>query len=75
MFLGAKSPQGELTAGTSTDPVLVREAGTDRCGERSGTSVDPCRAGPTSSAAHDGPAPRWSALHEALPHIRKEISQ
>ncbi|MFF0092345.1 hypothetical protein ACFYSF_20645 [Streptomyces canus] len=57
----------------------------------------PCRAGPTSSAALDGPAPRpavvalghdwWtgaasalrrdlrSALHEALPHIRKEISQ
>ncbi|WP_406223207.1 hypothetical protein [Streptomyces canus] len=64
---------------------------------RSGTSVGPCRADPTSSAALDGPAPRpaivalghdwWtgaapalrrdrrSALHEALPHIRKEISQ
>ncbi|WP_405553205.1 hypothetical protein OHV08_05330 [Streptomyces canus] len=64
---------------------------------RSGTSVGPCRADPTSSAALDGPAPRpavvalgarlvdggraglrrdrRSALHEALPHIRKEISQ
>ncbi|MDH6437843.1 hypothetical protein M2158_006384 [Streptomyces sp. SAI-144] len=94
----ARSPvMGSSQQVCSTEPVLARGAGTDRCGERSCTSVDPYRADPTSSAALDGPAPhpaigalghdRWtgaapascrdrrSALHEALPHIRKEISQ
>ena len=94
----ARSPvMGSSQQVCSTEPVLARGAGTDGCGERSGTLVDPYRAGPTSSAALDGPAPRpaigalgygrWagaapasrrdrrSALHEALPHIRKEISQ
>jgi hypothetical protein len=94
----ARSPvMGSSQQVCSTEPVSARAAGSDRGGERSGTSAGPDRDGPTSSGACNGPAPRpayrapgrdrWtevapashqdrrSALHEALPHIRKEISQ